>query len=734
MKKYLTSSKIAIIAISSLFAVSCSDTKLYDPDAVKSTTHNLEANDFDFSTVQQVNLTVDYSAFKTYGQVFFSVYSKNPFVGEGEDEHLDLNILPIYEDFTDGTGKFSRKIELPAFATRLFVVTGNYFVDQRMMEVDVVDGVARAVAVNNSFATRAGVTRGVGEQTNDLSTMPHLSYLVDEDGKLSKDEDGNNIQIYKEWLAPLGSWDAESGRPSYLLQPGDVSDDLLCSDEEIEGLFSAIGQALDENRPCSEEYRNYPDLTLEKNSQVTITMLGGSTCWNSTLGYYYYLPNDEPQKPEDLNVIMLFPNTQDGEWKNMKSNYSYRGNIALQRGDAVLLKYYPHIGEDGTLEQRLADETTEFPAGIKIGFILKANGWGMQGEQYTIQGFPDRNRKYNVWGASTDKTSYCKPFGQAGKAPYQYCNPNGESRSAKFAYKKVLKDGTVEKFAIVSFEDACNDQDYDDVIFALKPVNSFTPLPEIENKVTTTVGVYAFEDLWPSKGDYDLNDVVLDFKHQIFSSNKDDGKVFKIFKETFSVTTYQNYVELVSGLAFRLMTDDSPKPSSIVVKKKASNSDTEEVVETPSVSGNIYYLTPNVENEIGSTYTLELTYDNGITATNAKVQPFIYRWEEDDLGNRRTWEVHIPYEAPSPTFKKGYFGTDDDASNPDEGKYFVRSVKSGNYPFAYFLYGASIVPFQETILVRKNESRSIDTFFEKYPNWATTNGKENKDWYLYAKP
>ena len=182
------------------------------------------------------------------------------------------------------------------------------------------------------------------------------------------------------------------------------------------------------------------------------------------------------------------------------------------------------------------------------------------------------------------------------------------------------------------------------------------------------------------------------------------------------------------------MTDDSPKPSSIVVKKKASNSDTEEVVETPSVSGNIYYLTPNVENEIGSTYTLELTYDNGITATNAKVQPFIYRWEEDDLGNRRTWEVHIPYEAPSPTFKKGYFGTDDDASNPDEGKYFVRSVKSGNYPFAYFLYGASIVPFQETILVRKNESRSIDTFFEKYPNWATTNGKENKDWYLYAKP
>lgn len=37
------------------------------------------ANSFDFSTVQKVNLSVDYSAFKTYGPVFFSVYTENPF-------------------------------------------------------------------------------------------------------------------------------------------------------------------------------------------------------------------------------------------------------------------------------------------------------------------------------------------------------------------------------------------------------------------------------------------------------------------------------------------------------------------------------------------------------------------------------------------------------------------------------------------------------------------------------
>ena len=37
-------------------------------------------NSFDFSTVQKVNLSVDYSAYKTYGPVFFGVYAENPFI------------------------------------------------------------------------------------------------------------------------------------------------------------------------------------------------------------------------------------------------------------------------------------------------------------------------------------------------------------------------------------------------------------------------------------------------------------------------------------------------------------------------------------------------------------------------------------------------------------------------------------------------------------------------------
>ena len=59
-------------------------------------------NSFDFSTVQKVNLSVDYSAYKTYGPVFFGVYAENPFITvEGApDDQWNEDVKPIFEDYT----------------------------------------------------------------------------------------------------------------------------------------------------------------------------------------------------------------------------------------------------------------------------------------------------------------------------------------------------------------------------------------------------------------------------------------------------------------------------------------------------------------------------------------------------------------------------------------------------------------------------------------------------------
>ena len=698
-----------LLTLMSVMMYSCKDKDLYDPNAVKPGEEQKVANTFDFSTVQNVMLTVDYSAFNTHGPVLFSIYNENPFVGEGEDQYLDENIKPIYEDYTDKSGRFSQAVELPAYATHLYVVTGNFFVTEQLMETDVRTGAAKAVATSaGTRAARRAADNHTGTPTNDISKMPQLSYNINADGSVGE-------QVYKEWLTPLGKWDDKSGAPYYLIDKSTINSDLIFSDEDMEGLFATVSQALNANKACKKAYRDYEDLVLDKASEVTITMLGGSTCWNSSLGYYYYEAGKEPTKKEDLNIIMLFPNTQDGNWARFDSRKNdYNGNIGVNRGDAIQLMYYPNIAEgDMSVVSKI------FPANIKIGFILKSHGWGMQGTDYVIKGFADNDRKYNVWGASTPGLSYCKvPAGYENKkSPYQYPNPKGDSRSAKFAYNTVNGD----KYAIVSFEDACNDEDYDDVIFALKPVNAFKPLPEIESDFVVTEGVYAFEDLWPNQGDYDMNDVVVDFKHERELTRHNTTEDFTTYKQTFYLTTYQNYVTLVSGLALKLNT--KKKPTSIAMKKITSDSD-DDVDVTFENDGDIYYLTNNVTAELGTTYILELTYYPGVTAEDlASVEPFIFRKEN----NGQEWEVHIPYEAPTPKMDFSYFGTGDDASKPSNDIYFVRS---GNYPFAFFLSGVNIDAFKNTILPRANESKKIDDLYPDFIEWSTSKGVQKKQWYL----
>ena len=260
-----------------------------------------------------------------------------------------------------------------------------------------------------------------------------------------------------------------------------------------------------------------------------------------------------------------------------------------------------------------------------------------------------------------------------------------------------------------------DDTDFDDLIFALKPVGVFAPLPEIENKKSSTTDVYAFEDLWPSKGDYDLNDAVVNAKHEKEFDNKG-----KIIKETFYLTTYQNYVVLTSGLGLTLNTQGNP---SIVMKKMASGSTVAEEA-TFTKEGNVYYLTDDIKGEIGSTYILELTYGSALSSSSqmASIKPFIYRSEGD-----KNWEVHIPMEAPTAKMDTSYFGKDDDCSDPASGLYFVRQ---GNFPFAFHLKCADINAFKETILKRENESIPINEFFSGFMEWSTSGGTTNQDWYL----
>jgi len=641
MIRFSLKTSLALALILSL--ASCMKTDVYDPFAgntgEQTTEQVVTANTFDFSTTQEVALSVDYSADQLYGPVFFSVYSENPLNVETADDGYETRTLkedvsPIYENYTDNTGKFSRTIELPAYAQHLYVLTGDFTVSTPLMEADVTSGVATAAV--SKTTTRRAMRRADGVSTTDLTSLWNISFM---DNNWTKGD-----RIYPDWATPLGTWNSMSGRPDYVNT--NVDEGLTFTDDELEAIYDAANRALNTNRQCSDEMITQADLQLVKDSEVGITMLGGVTCWNSTMGYYYYT-GDAPTK-DNLHIVMLFPNTQDGNWNHDGGQDVYNGNIAIQKGDVVQLMYYPNIAE-GSLE----GATKTFPKGTKLGFILKTNGWGMQQNLDGKKFYIDRNwanRKYNNWNASTDGLSY-----YVKNANFPYDNPTGASRTAKF---QCTTDNN-HTYAIISFEDAFDDKNYSDVIFALKPMDAFQKLPDPEDRVIETNGIYCFEDLWPSKGDYDLNDAVVAFKHTKTLRKAFDETEFKMLKETISLTTYQNYVTLQSGLA---MTVDTQVTPSKVVMKKVKDGTEEEVTFTQD--DNVYLVTDNIKGEIGTEYVLELYYDDGIADTQAATaKPFIYR----NLDNDKRLEVHIVGEAPTSKMDTSYFGTEDDKSDPSKG-------------------------------------------------------------------
>ena len=656
---------------------------------------------FDFSTVQNVDLIVDYSDFDIHGPVWFQVFSENPIINENEyNEYVDERIEPILEAYTDDRGVFDASVTLPAYAKVLHVVTGNFMIGLKRVMVEVVDGQARVKLSRNGEVTKAAVAPSAltaGVQTNDISTMPCLSYNLKKNGTLGE-------RVFKDWYTPLGTWDSSTGRPSYLMDPATANPELRFSEELMNGLYATACKALNSGTTCKEEYRAAADLMLARDSEVSIAALGSMTCWNSSFGYYYFSSDNVPQSPMDLNIIMLFPNTQDGYRYNPVGGSQYQGNIGMQRGDVIQLKYYPNIAEGD-----LTTVSTVFPKGTSIGFILKPNAWGSQGNEYcTKNGSKTMNSKMNIWSASTEGLSYCNQD----LASYKLPNLTGEARTAKFAY--ASSNGN--NYAVVSVEDACDDADYDDLLFAVNPADAFTQLAQVAEGKTTKRGVYAFEDRWPRQADYDMNDVMVDcIQEQIFSGGN-------VKKQIFKLKTYQNVVADITGLALRLITKTNP--SSIVMKKIAPDA-TEAVACSYSYDGQAYYLTTNITAELGTTYIFELTY---ATAQNlsklASVQPFI--WRTDEHGNR--WEAHIPYEAPTTLMDMRYFRDGDDFSDVLNGKYYL---SGGEYPFAFYMDNAKIDYFFDNILKRENEGRHIDEFFPEFAAWSISRGKKNADWYLH---
>jgi len=235
---------------------------------------------------------------------------------------------------------------------------------------------------------------------------------------------------------------------------------------------------------------------------------------------------------------------------------------------------------------------------------------------------------------------------------------------------------------------------------------------------------YAFEDLWPSYGDYDCNDLVMNFNYKIVTNaqNKVVDLIAK-FKIKAAGASYDN------GFGVALSTEPSNIASvtgcikvGAVVNldpKGYEAGHTNETVIIPVDAVNTL-LGGAIINTVHGGYTVQTeiqTVTVHLSTPQANIgtppyNPFIF------VNQDRGKEVHLKDHPPTQLANTVYFGSDVDASNPDLGFYY-RSTTG-------LPWGLEIpIDFEYPI-----EKADIVQTYLHFAEWAQSSGVQYQDWYM----
>ncbi|MFT7684202.1 MAG: LruC domain-containing protein [Moritella dasanensis] len=258
-----------------------------------------------------------------------------------------------------------------------------------------------------------------------------------------------------------------------------------------------------------------------------------------------------------------------------------------------------------------------------------------------------------------------------------------------------------------------------------KPLVTSTTYSPADNQM----GTMAFEDFWPNKGDYDFNDVVINYNA---TETKVDGQISKLILKLQPVArgaSYKNALQVsintpITNIASATMGKNSntvsltpiedgnqtmfviiddietalPSPSGFEFANTESNS--------PKVTGAMFTLTINLKNPVDEN-----------TFGSAPYNTFISR----KLGNGEVIEVHFPGYRPTKYASKRKFGTGHDDTDKGTDKYYQTK---DNLPWAM------LIP---QIWEHPKEKVDLSEDYPEILDWASSRGKNKKEWYKNKK-
>ena len=688
--KLLQNAAILFTALS--FFASCSKKDLNSTagtgTSTTSTTKVAPAG-FNYSTTK--NVTITSSAMTNDNQpisgVAMTIYTTT---ASGAIDKL------IYKGFTDKTGSFTTVIAIPASCDTL-IIDPAYIGLIRLAKAPI-----SGSTVNFIFGGSNGFGGDITSTANPMSLMKPNGTSALSPRTFGSEIDYGYTQSTPTKFSLMSSYNS-LGVPNNLVSPNDVISSAMLTD-----INSALPEGVNEpNRSPGLFTSTVPnDLVITQTADVWITFVSEGAGYSSSMGWYKYPTGNPPATINDIDSIhFIFPNCK----------FSGDGG-GLNSGNKV------HLGV--------------IPAGTTIGIVLFSNAWA-QGNYNSISYYNNQGEFF------TD--SWLNPE----------TVPSLQQHTVLLQYNNL---------SLICFEDlnrqAGSDNDFNDVIFyaTSNPVTAISQtnmpaltaavdtdgdgVPDYEDAFPTDPtrayinyypaqnawGTVAYEDNWPMLGDYDMNDLVVSYQYKIISNAQNNiVEMYGSFAPIASGAIYNNGFGVAFPFASSLVktvTGQNLKSGYIKTNSNGTEAGQQNAVIIPfdnvrnlisNADGNSFINTLMSEPKVtGDTSVVYVGFNNPISSSTlgtANFNPFLIS------NSRRGYEIHLPNYAPTALADVSLFGTQNDASIPSKGIYYVTK---DNHPWGLNFIGGFQYPI-ETVPI----SQAYLHFFD----WSGSGGTTYTDWY-----
>lgn len=660
-------------------------------DSPTTPVNKIAPDGFNFATSKNVslNLTLKDNSDGPLAGVVVSVYAPG---------NTDPSAA-IFKAVTDKSGNISAKLTVPAYY-------GNLVIDPAYIGL-----LHNATAVINNNA----VTATIGGKTGYSGDIAPDAINSTATGSSSTGKISINGLLNTDIGYPTGYTSSNAftsptnlGRPAYLEATGDAVP---------ASLLSYVNASLPEGTPVTTSHPSYLATTavntinVTATSDVWVTFVSEGAGYQNTLAYYTYSTANPPGLSSGGTLLggidkitYIFPN----------ASASGSGG-GLVSGDKVKL---------GT-----------FSAGTSIGFVLLQNAWTGSGVNTNATKFYTQD-SFNPETTTSLKRHTVMLYDDVHKLYLMgFEDTNRQTGSSDNDFNDLVVYATANPITAISTTgvstiDRGGDTDGDGVAdaqdaFPNDPARAYISY----YPSSSTFATIAFEDNFPTKGDYDLNDLLVNYQYTFISNasnqvvelkgNFNVGAAGASFHNGFGVqlpvaasaVSSATGSQLISGYITLASNGVESGQSKAVIIPFDNH---EALIKNPDGSFFINTMMSKDKVTNGKTATIDVNFSTPVAASTLTVSafnPFL-------ISNlRRGYEVHLPGFAPTDKAQTSLFGTGDDSSTPATGRYYLSKE---NWPWAINFSE----PFSWPV-----ETVPINQAYLHFSDWASSSGANYVDWY-----